>query len=173
MSHTNPTSLETMPMPTANPAPQGATMIADTGTELVFSTRFGEVRLGKDKLISFPHGLFGFRECTSFGLARLPNVDDSPILLMQCINDPVVAFLVAAPNVLGLKIDAADEAEALAETKMNKTDTQFLSILTLYDNGDSYYLTANLKAPVLIDSNSRTGVQHILSSKAYTTQHKI
>lgn len=160
---------------TTMPSNQAATpaMVADTGEELVFATRFGEVRLRKDRLVSFPQGLFGFRECTSFGLARLPGVDESPILLMQCVNEPAVAFLVADPKVLGLKIDSVDADEALAETKMPKADTQLLSILTLYDNGDSYYLTANLKAPVLIDSAGRHGVQFILSSKAYTTQHKI
>jgi flagellar assembly factor FliW len=148
-------------------------MTSDVGEELVFATRFGEVKLRKDRLISFPQGLFGFRECTSFGLTRLPNVDESPILLMQCVNEPSVAFLVADPKVLGLKIESIDEDEALQGTNMPKTDTQFLSILTLYDNGDSYYLTANLKAPLLVDSSHRTGVQYILTSKSYTTQHKI
>lgn len=167
MTHTA-TMTTTGAIPMNNPA-----MVSDAGDELVFTTRFGEVRLRKDRLVSFPHGLFGFRECTSFGLTRLPNVDESPILLMQCVNDPAVAFLVADPKVLGLKIESDDEAEALAETKLPKADTQLLTILTLYDNGDSYYLTANLKAPVLIDSAGRQGVQYILSSKAYTTQHKI
>lgn len=148
-------------------------MTSDAGEELVFATRFGEVKLRKDRLISFPQGLFGFRECTSFGLTRLPNVDESPILLMQCVNEPSVAFLVADPKVLGLKIETDDEAEAITGTNMPKTDTQFLSILTLYDNGDSYYLTANLKAPLLVDSNQRMGVQYILTNKNYTTQHKI
>jgi flagellar assembly factor FliW len=148
-------------------------MSTDAGEELIFTTRFGEVKLRKDRLIKFPQGLFGFKECTSFGLTRLPNVDESPILLMQCVNEPQVAFLVADPSVLGLSIKDDDRSEALRDTQLSKGDTQFLSILTLYDNGDSYYLTANLKAPLLIDSNQRTGVQYILSSKDYTTQHKI
>lgn len=159
--------------PTMNAPMNEVPMTSDAGEELVFATRFGEVKLRKDRLISFPQGLFGFRECTSFGLTRLPNVDESPILLMQCVNEPSVAFLVADPKVLGLKIEGDDESEALTGTNMAKTDTQFLSILTLYDNGDSYYLTANLKAPLLVDSNQRTGVQYILSNKNYTTQHKI
>ena len=161
MSQTSPQPAEAATM--TNPA--GA-MVSDVGEELVFATRFGEVRLRKDRLMNFPQGLFGFRECTSFGLSRLPNVEDSPILLMQCVNEPAVAFLVADPATLGLKIDSTDMDEALRETKMPRADTQLLTILTLYDNGDSYYLTANLKAPVMVDSAGRTGVQYILSSKA-------
>ena len=143
------------------------------GAELSFTTRFGEVKLAKDRLISFPYGLFGFRECTQFGLAKLPNVDDSPILLMQCVNEPSIAFLVADPAILGVELGGADKAEALEVTKLAEGSTQFLTILTLYDNGDSYYLTANMKAPVLIDASQKTGLQYILTSKDYSTQHKI
>lgn len=143
------------------------------GATLAFSTRFGEVELREDRLLSFPQGLFGFRECTQFGLAKLPNVENSPLMLLQCVNQPSIAFLVADPAQLGVELAQADRDEALAETKLAGTDTQFLAILTLYDQGDSYYLTANLKAPVLIDSNSRTGMQFILSNKSYSTQHKL
>lgn len=143
------------------------------GATLTFTTRFGQVEVREDRLLTFPQGLFGFRECTSFGLAKLPNVENTPLLLLQCVNQPAIAFLVADPSTLGLEISAEDRAEALAETKLSESQTQFLSIITLYDNGDSYYLTANLKAPVLIDSHDRTGVQFILTNKTYSTQHKI
>jgi len=153
------------------------TMQSDATTtpnsNLTFQTRFGEVTLQKDRLISFPHGLFGFRECTEFGLASLPNVDESPILLMQCVNEPSIAFLVSDPSVLGLELKDSDRAEALEVTKLSDGTTQFLTILTLYDNGDSYYLTANLKAPVLIDAQKKVGLQYILTNKDYSTQHKI
>lgn len=143
------------------------------GLALNFTTRFGEIELNPERLINFPHGLFGFRECTQFGIAKLPNVENSPLLLMQCVNQPAIAFLVADPASLGVDIQASDRDEALAGTKMSPAQTQFVCILTLYDSGESYYLTANLKAPVLIDSDSRTGVQFILSNKSYSTQHKI
>ena len=148
----------------ANPATEDA---------MTFTTRFGEVTLRADRLINFPHGLFGFRECTQFGLAKLPNVEGSPLMLMQCVNQPAIAFLVAAPDALGLSLTDADRDEALGETKLGKASTQFMTILTLYDAGENYYLTANLKAPVLIDSAAKTGVQFILSNKGYSTQHKV
>jgi len=143
------------------------------GATLTFATRFGEVQLREDRLLSFPQGLFGFRECSRFGLTRLPNVEGSPLMLLQCVNQPGIAFLVADPAQLGVPYTAADRAEALEGTKLNGADTQFLAILTLYDQGESYYLTANLKAPVLVDSNSRVGLQFILSNKTYSTQHKL
>lgn len=143
------------------------------GATLTFNTRFGEVELREDRLLEFPQGLFGFRECTQFGLARLPSVDNSPLMLLQCVNQPSIAFLVADPSQLGVELSTGDISEALTETSMPSADTQFLTILTLYDQGDSYYLTANLKAPVLINSANRTGMQFIFSNKSYSTQHKL
>jgi flagellar assembly factor FliW len=143
------------------------------GATLTFKTRFGEVELREDRLLTFPQGVFGFRECTSFGLARLPNLENSPLLLLQCTNQPSIAFLVADPHLLGAELTAEDKTEALEGTGMDTTNTQFLTILTLYDQGESFYLTANLKAPVLVNSETRTGVQFILSNKSYSTQHKL
>jgi flagellar assembly factor FliW len=160
----------TMPSPASSASSH---LTSDVGEEISFTTKFGEVKLRTDRLIDFPHGLFGFQECTQFGFTKLPNVEESPIMLMQCVNQPSITFLVADPSTLGLTIAEEDKAEALSDTQLPKSDTQFLSILTLYESGNSYYLTANLRAPLLIDSQARTGLQYILTNKSYTTQHKI
>ena len=141
--------------------------------KLTYQTRFGEVNLRDDRLISFPRGLLGFEDCTVFGLSQLPNADESPLLLLQCINEPQFAFVVADPAVLGLEIADADKTKALHETGMKAEKTQFLSILTLYDQGESYYVTANLKAPIMIDTTTRIARQHVFTSGHYTTQHKL
>ena len=146
---------------------------ADTARSLTYDTTFGEITLREDRLISFPNGLLGLPWCTVFGLSRMPNVDESPLLLMHCINDPSITFLVAAPDVLGLKIKEEDRKQAIKEAKYNPKETQLLLILTLYSDDEAGYLTANLRAPVLIDSKRRTGLQHVLPNKEYTTQHKI
>ncbi len=155
---------------------EGTEFMPTTGStenSLTYQTRFGEVALREDRLISFPKGLFGFDDCTVFGLSRMPNSSESPLLLLQCVNEPDLSFIVADPHALGLEIKEEDRATAFKETDMSKIDTQFLVILTMYDQGDSYYMTANMRAPILINSESRLGCQHILINKDYTTQHKL
>lgn len=140
---------------------------------LTYNTRFGDITLREDRLVGFDSGVLGFPHCQVFGLARMPGSEESPILLLHCVSDPSVTFMVADPSALGLEIAEKDKTEAISAHKMNAKDTQFLVILTLYEQGDSFFLTANLRAPLLIDSNTRTAYQHILSSNKYTTQHKI
>lgn len=140
---------------------------------LVYQTRFGEVTLRDDRLINFPKGLLGFADCTTFGLSKIPNAEESPIMLLQCVNEPEIGFLVADPKLLGANIEDADIANAMKEAGMSAESTGVLVILTMYDQEDSYYLTANLRAPLLVDSRTREARQHILANKEYTTQHKI
>lgn len=149
------------------------TQPADLTKTLVYTTRYGDVHLREDRLIAFPNGLFGFGDCTVFGVSKLPNVDESPLMLLQCVNEPDVAFMVGDPAVLGLSIDVEDKKQALKETKMPAEHTQFLVILTMYDHGDGYYVTANMRAPILVDSAKRVAKQHILTNKEYSTQQKI
>jgi len=143
-------------------------------TALVYTTRFGEVTLHEDRLINFPKGILGFTDCTTFGLSRLPNAEESPIMLLQCVNEPEIGFLVADPKIMGLNIQQADLDLAINDMDMDKENTQALVILTLYnkDEGD-YYLTGNMRAPVFVDSNKREARQYILANKDYSTQQKI
>lgn len=144
-----------------------------TETQLTYDTRFGAVSLREDRLITFPEGLYGFPDCTVFGLTQLPNVEESPLLLLQCVNRPELAFLVADPTVLGMEIAKGDIEEAVRTSKLPAKETQVLVILTMYDHGESYYITANLRAPLLVDSTSRQAKQYILLNKDYSTQHKL
>lgn len=154
---------------------QQSSAAADTAADTIlrYPSRFGDVELREDRLIAFDEGILGFGDCTVFGLSRMPDNENSPLMLLQCVNDPKVCFLVADPEMLGLRIAVEHREQARQEAGMSAEDTQFLVILTLYDQGDSYYLTANLKAPILIDSASRKGRQQVLLSSEYTTQHKL
>ena len=146
---------------------------ADMARMLIYPTRFGDVELREDRLIAFPDGLFGFSDCTVFGLSRLPNATETPLMLLQCVNEPDISFMVADPAALGLTIEEEDRRTALKETRMPAENTQLLVLLTMYDHGDGYYVTANLRAPVLVDSVRRIARQHILTNKNYNTQHKL
>ncbi|MBA44703.1 MAG: hypothetical protein CMF62_11985 [Magnetococcales bacterium] len=140
---------------------------------LRYNTGFGEVALRDDRLLSFPSGLLGLPICTVFGLSRMPQSDESPLLLLQSVNDPSITFLSADPSVLGLRYSDEDRKKAIKEVGFNPKDTQMLVILTLYQDGEAGYLTANMRAPILIDSAQRVGRQHVLSNKDYSTQQKI
>lgn len=150
---------------------------ADSTTEraLQYTTQFGEVSLREDKLISFAEGMLGFVDCTVFGLSTMPSEESSPFMLLQCVNDPEVVFLVSNPAILGFEYTDKDKEEALDGTELNAATTEMLVILRMHkqEDADSCYLTANVKAPILIDSASRIGRQHIMTNTDYTIQQAV
>lgn len=129
--------------------------------------------LNEGRLITFPQGLVGFQSFTSFHLSRLPGAEHVPYLLLRSEVFANIAYYVADPAQLGLELKDADREHALTETGMNPATTQFLVILNLHKDATPPYLTANLKAPLLVDVETLQGQQIILTSKAYTTQHKL
>lgn len=148
--------------------------LAPTQNALEFNTRFGDICLREDRLISFPHGILGFPECTVFGLCQMPGTENSPVMLLQSINHPDVIFLVGDPEMLGLELEVEEKERAIDTFQMNAKNVQFLTILTLHSDGsDNHYLTANLRAPLVIDSANREAYQHIIQNPKYTTQHKV
>lgn len=148
--------------------------LAPTQNALEFNTRFGDICLREDRLISFPHGILGFPECTVFGLCQMPGTENSPVMLLQSINHPDVVFLVADPSTLGLEVEQEEKDRAIDTFQMAEKNVQFLTILTLHSDGtDNNHLTANLRAPLVIDSGNREAYQHIIHSPKYTTQHKV
>ncbi len=146
-----------------------------TNRSLQYATQFGEVNLREDKLISFTKGILGFSDCTVFGLSTMPTEESSPFMLLQCVNDPEVVFLVADPKILGFNYTEEDMQEAIKDTNFDASTTEMLVILRMHkqDGSDSCHLTANVKAPILIDSIARTGCQHIMTNPDYTTQQSV
>ena len=58
------------------------------------TTLFGEREFVWDKAIYFPAGLKGFPDHNVFPLARCPGESGNAFLLMQCLTEPDLAFLV-------------------------------------------------------------------------------
>jgi flagellar assembly factor FliW len=141
--------------------------------EFTSTTRFGEITLSSDKLITFSQGLFGFAECTSFGLSQVPGSQNSPLLLLHCPDRPEVTFVVVDPSALGLTFNEGDIEGAIKEAGYSSADTQVLVILTIYKTDETASITANLRAPILIDTAAQRGLQFIMLEGNYNTQHKI
>ena len=145
-----------------------------------FPTKYGDVELREDRLLSFPKGLKGLEHWTVFGLAEL---EGTPFMLMPSINQPEYTLLIADPEVIGFEYAAADKAKALAETGFNAKTTQWVVLVHESRNpkmsaaeeatDDSMFVVANMRAPLLIDTETRMGMQYIFNSEDYPLQYKL
>jgi len=134
------------------------------------TTRFGLVEVGKDNIINFVDEIPGFSGAQRFVL--IPHLENSPFSWLQSIELPEVAFVVADPWLF-----FEDYKPVIGEADLEKLEIEgnmagsilVLSILTI--PGDPSRMTANLRAPVVINSMNSTAKQVILLNDDYATKH--
>lgn len=126
---------------------------------IINTSRFGKVELQEDEILSFQEGLLGFADLRKFALLDDPN-DDIFVWLQSC-ESPSVAFPVLEPQLFSdtFKVTLTkSDLEALKITSQDKI--KYFSIVTIPD--DPTQMTANLKAPIVINGQERIARQCVL-----------
>lgn len=134
------------------------------------TTRFGELELKKSDIIQFTEGLLGFEHLTKFFIVD-PG-DQTLILWLQSIDDEAVAFPIIEPKIFlptySVKLLPA-ELTSLALESVN--DASIYTILTIPQIVTE--MTANLKAPIVINNKSKAARQIVLQDSKLEVRHKM
>lgn len=155
-------------------APEDEAAKADAGTageKIRVETRFGTMEFDKDKVVTLTHGLLGFPGHLEFALADLPEDRFGQFKVLQSITDPDVSFPVLSLEYLPGLIEEADIHKALKTLGISLKNSVVLLIATARKDGDTVKLSVNLRAPILMDAESRTGRQYVLANTAYPIRH--
>lgn len=137
----------------------------------VNTVRFGEIEVDEAKILHFKEGIPAFENEHEFLL--IPYEKESPILFMQSLQTPDLAFLVTSPFVFfpdysfEIEDDVTDDLEI-----ENEDDLLIYSILTV-PGGEVKKMTANLMAPVVINSKNMLSKQVVLDKSPYQTKHAL
>jgi len=123
--------------------------------------------------VNLPRGLIGFPDFSEFGLIEIPDPRLQQFKLLQAINDPDLSFLVLPIAIEGGPYDKADIATALSELGIAAENTAILSIVTVRNDEDGFSATANLLAPIFLDTNSNNGHQHVFSHNKYNVRQSL
>ena len=117
--------------------------------------QFGEIEFNEDKLIKFEPGIFGFESLRQYLLIKTEN---ELFYWLNSTEKPEIAF-----PLIGL---------ALVDSEFpTKENNEVFGIVTL--NKDPLQITVNLKAPVYINQNSKTGFQEIIDSEKYPVNYNL
>ncbi len=138
-------------------------MIIETG-------RFGQLTVGDDEKVTIPQGILGFPEYKHFCLVD-PG-DDTLIVWLQCLDHPEIAFPLLEPKIFKPDYAARLSAAELRELKLeNVNQSAVFSILTIPE--DITKMTANLKAPLVINLKERLAKQVVLQENEYTIKSEM
>lgn len=159
---------------TAQPAAHAkmaAPVQAPHGDSVTVPTMFGPMTFARDGILTLPAGLIGMPGKKTFGLGDMPDPSYGNFKLMQCIEQPDLAFLVLPIEFLPDRIGAADITEALNALSVPPEQAALLLIVTARKNNGQVTLTANLRAPVVVNRKERVARQYVMPNSTYEIRH--
>lgn len=134
------------------------------------TTRFGEIDIKESELIVMKGPILGFEHLSRFVL--LIRDKATPLCWLQSVEDPSIAFVVINPRIIRPDYNPAILAEDLEIVGIkNSEDIALLVIVTV--RSQPFRVTANIRAPLLINAETRTARQVVLDDPEYPIQYDV
>lgn len=133
----------------------------------VKTTRFGDMEVDESTIIKMPRGPLGFEKYNEFFLIQHRN--NSNLHWLQSTQEGSLAFVVVDPSefVNDYEIEITD-SDAEKIRLASPDDALVLTILTI--NSMSKQVTANLAAPIVVNSKELYGMQIVLQDNRYSVK---
>ncbi|GLX70888.1 flagellar assembly protein FliW [Paenibacillus glycanilyticus] len=115
----------------------------------------------------FDNGIPGFEHLRQFVLSEVDG--GMPVRLMQSVEDENITFLIASPFYFYKDYEWDLPDSVVQELKLRgEQDVEIWSVITL--NKDSNKSTINLLAPIVLNTATNTGKQHIIHDNVYSSR---
>ena len=122
---------------------------------------FGEMDVKDDKIISIDKGIIGFPDMRLFTLIFDSEKDDKNIMWFQSLDEPAFAMPVIGPNNIIKDYNPTIEDELL-EPLGELTEDNTYVLVTVKVPRNIEEMTINLKAPIIINTDTLKGGQIII-----------
>ena len=137
----------------------------------VNTVRFGEIEVEEEKIVHFKEGIPAFEDEHEFLI--IPYDEESPYYFMQSLKTPELAFLITTPFIFFPDYMIEIDDDTIEELSIkNQEDVMLYSLITI-PNGSVRYMTANLLAPVVINTDNMQAKQIVMEKTRYTTKHRL
>ena len=137
----------------------------------ITTTRFGEIEEDEGKIVHFTAGLPAFEDEHEFII--IPYDEESPYVFLQSVTTPDLAFLMAIPFIFFPDYEFRLEDDVLESLALERQEDLLLYTLLTIPGSDIREMTANLLAPIVINSRTNEGRQIVLDKSSYRTKHKL
>lgn len=130
----------------------------------------GEVEVQEEEILHFAKGIPGFLEEKQF--IMLPLSDDGVYSILQSVETQYLAFVITNPFHFFKDYDFELETTVVEDLELqSEQDVQVFAILTVEDPFNK--TTANLQAPIVMNTKNHQAKQVILNTTSYKTKHPL
>lgn len=140
---------------------------------LIQTKYFGEIDLTEEKIITLERGLFGFEEFKRYTiLYDCEKEGGANISWFQSVDEPTLALPVINPLLVKEDYNPVVEDELLSGIG-EISEENLVILLTMTVPADIKEMSVNLKAPIIINADTRKGAQLIVENQDYEVKYKI
>ncbi|GHT85886.1 flagellar assembly factor FliW [Spirochaetia bacterium] len=135
----------------------------------VATKAYGLVEADERQRISFPLGLLGFESLKEYILL---DAERQPFYWLQSLEVEQLAFILINPFLFRTDYELDINDDELRTIGLSGPETALIfTVVTIPPDGSP--MTANLQGPLIINRETRTGRQAILSDPRWKTKHDI
>ena len=136
----------------------------------VKTTRFGEIEVPDETLITFPEGVIGFKEARGFVIFDCG--DQGLFKWLQSTDIPELAFVICESHLIvpNYKVVIGQKERDLLQ--LESTDDAAVCLILVIPE-DPQETTGNLLGPIVMNAKTRLGMQLVLVNPEYSTRYKI
>lgn len=135
---------------------------------------FDTVEISDEKVIVFDKGLIGFEDCTRYAIVyETENEKDNTIMWLQSLDEVSLALPIIRPELVKEDYDPVVEDELIYALGNNIREANLLVFVTLTVPSDITKMTCNLKAPIIVNSDTMRAVQLVANNDDYAVRFPI
>lgn len=140
---------------------------------LVKTRHFGEIDLDEAKILTFESGILGFEECKKYTILYDNEEENQPVISwFQSLDEPGLALPVIYPSLVKPDYNPIVEDEILSSLG-ELTEENLVILLTLNVPSDLTKMTTNLKAPIIINADTKKGCQVVAENDDYVIKYNV
>jgi flagellar assembly factor FliW len=135
---------------------------------LIATSRFGQIEVDEQRLITFPEGMLGFPDQHVYALIQTG--PESVFYWLQCTEQEDLAFVVSDPRLFVADYNVPVRVEDLAPIALREiADAQVFIVVNKVDN----VLTGNFQGPLVVNVLNRQAKQLVVNDRRYSTRHPL
>jgi flagellar assembly factor FliW len=135
----------------------------------VATKAYGLIEVDPRQKITFPRGLFGFE---SFKEYMLLDAERQPFYWLQSVDVEGIAFILINPFLFRPDYEVNINNDELEDIDIRSPEKALIfSIVTIPPDGGP--MTANLQGPLIINRDTRSGKQAVLTDARWKTKHDV
>ncbi|WP_036696050.1 flagellar assembly protein FliW [Paenibacillus taiwanensis] len=134
------------------------------------STRLGDLEVDDANIVYFDEGILGFSEFKQYAWLS-SNASDSAIELLQSKDEKNLTFIITDPFLfeMNYSFDLSEEWKQ----KLEISQLEQAAVRVIVTARDDNFTTINLKAPIIVNRETKQAAQVVLDGPEYPLQHPI